>query len=146
MPSGREELRRGVRHLIETASREMDALAGPPAPPVLETRAPAKQAAAHEERPILQLVRPASVQPPMRPAPAAVATTAVGTTSVAEAASAHTRKGVCAAYYLNRKCWEVSDAYCNQALHVCMLRECPVYHLNREELEERFARKFAHLW
>ncbi len=146
MPSGREELRRGVRHLIETASREMDALAEPPAPPVLETRAPA--AAAPEGRPILQLVRPVPtpVQPPARPGPAAVATMVVGTTAVAEATSAHTRKGVCAAYYLNRKCWEVSDAYCNQALHVCMLRECPVYHLNREELEERFARKFAHLW
>jgi hypothetical protein len=61
-------------------------------------------------------------------------------------AGATSKKGVCSAYYVNQQCWEVPDAFCNRALHVCMLRECPVYHLNRERLEQRFARKFAHLW
>ncbi len=143
MRSGREELRRGVRDLIETASREMDALADPvpPAPPVIETR-PAPAAAAPEVRPLLRLVRaaPASLPGASRPPGPSAAL------AQAEVATVQSRKGVCAAYYISRKCWEVPDAYCNQALHVCMLRECPVYHLNREQLEERFARKFTHLW
>jgi hypothetical protein len=63
-----------------------------------------------------------------------------------DAASVHPKKGVCAAYYVSHACWEVGEAYCNQALHVCMLRDCPVYNLNREELERRFAAKFSHLW
>lgn len=140
MPSGREELRRGVRDLIEIASREMEALEDPvpPAPPVVEptgARAgtPAVAPSPRESRPILRLVRDI---PPAAPIPAAAP----------DAMAGPSKKGVCAAYYANRKCWEVPDAYCNQALHVCMLRECPVYHLNREELEQRFARKFAHLW
>jgi hypothetical protein len=63
-----------------------------------------------------------------------------------DASGVHPKKGVCAAYYVNHACWEVPEAYCNQALQVCMLRDCPVYNLNREELERRFAAKFAHLW
>jgi hypothetical protein len=40
----------------------------------------------------------------------------------------------------------VADAFCNQALHICRLRECPIYALHQEELERRFAAKFKHLW
>ncbi|MCL6553100.1 MAG: hypothetical protein K6W08_08275 [Firmicutes bacterium] len=144
MPSGREELRRGVRHLIETASRELEALTAPPAPPVLEEPAPAgvarrgaAEAPAGDPRPILRLVRDPAPEAPA-PGPSG-APPGMGPEALA-------RKGVCAAYYVNRRCWEVADAYCNTALHVCMLRDCPVYHLNRDELEHRFARKFAHLW
>jgi hypothetical protein len=89
-----------------------------------------------DQGPILRLVRDAAPPPPVVSPP-------VGPVDLTAAAS---KKGVCSAYYTNQKCWEVPDAFCNRALHVCMLRECPVYHLNRERLEERFARKFAHLW
>ena len=144
MRSGREELRRGVRDLIETASREMDALAEPAAPTTPASPAPvtAGEAAARgapptpETQPILRLVRDVTPPPPAVSPPAAHI----------DLTAAASKKGVCSAYYVNQKCWEVSDAFCNRALHVCMLRECPVYHLNREQLEQRFARKFAHLW
>jgi hypothetical protein len=122
---------------LENGPGLMDALAdpAPPAPPIIETHA-APRTAAHQMPPIMRLVRalPAAASP------------APPTVAQAEVATVQSRKGVCAAYYVSRKCWEVPDAYCNQALHVCMLRECPVYHLNRGQLEERFARKFAHLW
>lgn len=59
---------------------------------------------------------------------------------------AHTRKGVCFAYFVNHECWRVPDAYCNSALQVCALRNCPVYHLHQEALERRFAGKFKHFW
>jgi hypothetical protein len=187
MPKGREELRRGVRDLIEVASREMDALsteapAAPQAPEVFGDERP--------DRPILRLVRdpaahpaPAEPEPPAAPpaGPGAATTVAPpGLSGVREAprpvapaqrvpaptrppapvppasgplygiptdaSGVHPRKGVCAAYYVNHACWEVPEAPCKQALHVCMLRDCPVYNLNREELERRFAAKFAHLW
>jgi hypothetical protein len=146
MPSGREELRRGVRDLIEIASREMEALEDPtpPAPPVAEAEGGSHSAtpatAQRDSRPILRLVRDVAPAPAEMPAPAH------GPTGAPDVIAGPSKKGVCAAYYVSRKCWEVADAYCNQALHVCMLRECPVYHLNREELEQRFARKFSHLW
>jgi hypothetical protein len=145
MPSGREELRRGVRDLIEIASREMEALEDPtpPAPPVAEAE-PATPPAPRESRPILRLVRDVAAAP--AGAPAATPTPSHAPTGAPDIIAGPAKKGVCAAYYVSRKCWEVADAYCNQALHVCMLRECPVYHLNREELEQRFARKFSHLW
>lgn len=53
---------------------------------------------------------------------------------------------MCFAFFVNRKCWEVQEAYCNHALHICMLRQCPVYYLHREDLERRFAEKFKYLW
>jgi hypothetical protein len=59
---------------------------------------------------------------------------------------AHARKGVCFAYFVNHECWRVPDAYCNSALQVCALRNCPVYHLHQEALERRFAGKFKHFW
>ncbi len=146
MPNGREELRRGVRDLIEIASREMEAFEDPtpPAPPVAEAEtgrhSVTPATAPRESRPILRLVRDVA------PAPAEMPVPAHGPTGAPDIIAGPSKKGVCAAYYVSRKCWEVADAYCNQALHVCMLRECPVYHLNREELEQRFARKFSHLW
>ncbi len=59
---------------------------------------------------------------------------------------AHARKGVCSAYFINQECWRVPDAYCNTALQICAIRECPVYHLHQEALEKRFAGKFKHFW
>jgi len=59
---------------------------------------------------------------------------------------AYSRKGVCSAYFVNHECWRVPDAYCNTALQVCALRNCPVYHLHKDTLERRFAGKFKHLW
>jgi hypothetical protein len=58
----------------------------------------------------------------------------------------HPRRGVCESYYINHACWEVPDAFCNHALHTCMLRDCPVYNLHREDLEKRFAARYSHLW
>jgi len=197
MPKAREELRRGVRDLIEVTSREMDALTGevPPAPPADESLPGGEPHAApvppaREDRPILRLVRepggppapapasapatppvetqaaapaarpvtpaaPAAAQPvvpkPLAPQPAAPqpgpARPAAPVPALApDLMAVHAKKGVCPVYYVNHACWEVPDAYCNQALHVCMLRDCPVYNLNRDELERRFAAKFAHLW
>jgi hypothetical protein len=59
---------------------------------------------------------------------------------------AFSRTGVCFAYFVNNACWRVRDAYCNTALHMCIIRNCPVYHLHRDALERRFARKFEHFW
>jgi hypothetical protein len=58
----------------------------------------------------------------------------------------YARKGVCFAYFINKQCWRVSQAYCNTALQVCITRECPVYSLHKEALERRFAGKFRHFW
>lgn len=160
MPKAREELRRGVRELIEVASREMEALSGETHP---SGPTPDEAPVEKSDRPILRLVRepaasvaapaaaPAAVPPvaapPTAPAPSVPAPSAAPIFGVPpDASGVHPRRGVCAAYYMNHACWEVADAYCNQALHVCMLRDCPVYNLNREELERRFAAKFAHLW
>lgn len=151
MPKAREELRRGVRDLIEVTSREMEALSGE-----VQPHAPAPDETPEErpDRPILKLVREPFVRPQPIVEPEAAAPEAPARVSppaplrhvAPEAAGVHPRKGVCAAYYINAACWEVPDAYCNQALHVCMLRDCPVYNLNREEMERRFSAKFAHLW
>lgn len=123
MPRAREELRRGVRSLIEVTSREMDALAEAPsaAPDTVEGQ---------RDRRVLRLVREPVPVPGVPP----------------DASGVHPRKGVCVAYYRDHACWEVPEAFCNQALHMCMLRDCPVYNLNRDALEQRFAAKFAHLW
>lgn len=123
MPRAREELRRGVRSLIEVTSREMDALAEAPS----EARDAAE---GQHHRGILRVVREPVAVPGVPP----------------DASGVHPRRGVCAAYYRNNACWEVPEAFCNRALHMCMLRDCPVYNLNREALEQRFAAKFAHLW
>lgn len=133
MRKEREELRRGVRSLIQDASAELAEFirtAGPEAPvqPPKPLREPAPP-----ERPILRLVREAPTQEIDRP-------------TLQEMTLHLPKKGVCAAYYLNKRCWELPDAFCNHALHICRLRECPVYDLHREQMEERYAGKFKHLW
>jgi len=61
-------------------------------------------------------------------------------------APAESRTGVCRSYFINQECWRVANAYCNTALQVCVIRKCPVYHLHKDALEQRFAKKFKHLW
>lgn len=61
-------------------------------------------------------------------------------------APAESRTGVCRSYFVNHDCWRVPNAYCNTALQVCVIRNCPVYHLHKDALERRFAKKFKHLW
>jgi hypothetical protein len=56
------------------------------------------------------------------------------------------RTGVCRSYFINHECWHVPNAYCNTALQVCVIRNCPVYHLHKDALEHRFAKKFKHFW
>jgi hypothetical protein len=56
------------------------------------------------------------------------------------------RTGVCRSYFINHECWRVPNAYCNTALQVCVIRKCPVYELNKDVLERRFAKKFKHFW
>jgi hypothetical protein len=59
---------------------------------------------------------------------------------------AESRTGVCRSYFINHECWRVPNAYCNTALQVCVIRNCPVYHLHKDSLERRFAKKFKHFW
>lgn len=138
MKSGREELRRGVREILEGASQDLESLMSTPVPPPEERR---PHTAATEARPVLRLVRdpaphvPAAAVPP--PIPEAV---------LPEMPAALPKKGVCQAYFINKRCWELPEAFCNTALQVCMTRECPIYHLYKEEMERRFAAKFAHFW
>lgn len=167
MKREREELRRGLRAFIQDAGAELadftngsgtasaPAPPKPPAakPPAPEASAPAspppsKPAAAapvpprpaaptrldEPIRPILKLVR--DVPPPEPEAQP----------SLEELTRHLPRKGVCAAYFANKRCWELPDAYCNHALQVCRMRECPIYDLHREEMERRFAGKFSYLW
>jgi len=61
-------------------------------------------------------------------------------------AQAESRTGVCRSYFVNHDCWRVPNAYCNTALQVCVIRNCPVYHLHKDALERRFAKKFKHFW
>ncbi len=198
MPKPREELRRGLRDLIERTSREMEALgdlssggtASDEAPHGAASRGAAPDAVIAERpqapdaptpdpssRPMLRLVRktvrsligtreaptvettPSDAVPQAGAASPAAPATAPTPTSRPEPmlvpqpldvevlhAGVHPRRGVCESYYINHACWEVSDAFCNHALHTCMLRDCPVYRLHREELEKRFASKYSHLW
>ena len=168
MKREREELRRGLRSFIQEAGAELaDFMNGssaqvkpaippkasppvepPSAPPEAEVPPASHPAAPHlaiprpagptrlDEpiRPILKLVRDVP-QPESPPQP-----------SLEELTLHLPRKGVCAAYFANKRCWELPDAYCNHALHVCRLRECPVYDLHRQEMERRYAGKFKHLW
>jgi hypothetical protein len=158
----REELWRGLRSFIQDAGAELadftngssaqvrpavppktsppadPPAAHPPAPPAAEPPAAPRPAAStrldQPIRPILKLVRDVP-QPDPAPQP-----------SLEELTLHLPKKGVCAAYFANKRCWELPDAYCNHALHICRLRECPVYDLHREEMERRFAAKFKHLW
>ena len=158
MKKEREELRRGIRSFIQDAGVELAEFTGapapkrdeaPPAPPPTrpegaeprpsgrldQPAAPIKPATPgdHAERPILRLIRDVAPEAAAQP-------------TLAEMTLHLPRKGVCAAYFTNKRCWELPDAYCNHALHVCRLRECPVYDLHREEMERKFAARFKHLW
>jgi hypothetical protein len=145
MSKGREELRRGVREILDGASQEMDALS--------EAAAPHRHHTV-EARPILRLVRdPASAAapstapaPPAAPGAPAAAPAPMAEPVLPEVPMLLPKKGVCQAYFINRHCWEVPEAFCNTALQVCMTRECPVYHLHKDELERRFAAKYRHFW
>ncbi len=131
MRKEREELRRGIRAFIQDASVELAEFTATSAPAVPRP-SPASREPAPTDRPILRLVREAPHAPEaMRGV---------------EELTLHPRKGVCAAYFVNKKCWELPEAFCNQALHVCRLRECPVYALHQDEMERRFASKFKYLW
>ena len=143
MSKGREELRRGVREILEGASQEMDALA--------ETVPHRHQTV--EARPILRLVRdpaagasPASAPSPAGPSAPGASPAPLAEPGLPEAPVLLPKKGVCQAYFINRRCWEVPEAFCNTALQVCMTRECPVYHLHKDDLERRFAAKYRHFW
>lgn len=132
MRKEREELRRGIRAFIEDASAELAEFTSSQAP-AIQRKPPAAREPAPTDRPILRLVREA---PPAAPEPL----------REPSELTLHPKKGVCAAYFVNKKCWELSEAFCNQALHICRLRECPVYALHHEEMERRFAARFKHLW
>ncbi len=138
MKSGREELRRGVREILDGASQDLESLLSTPAAPAAERR---PHTPSTEARPVLRLVRD-----PAPPVPAASVPPPIPEAVLPEMPAALPRKGVCQAYFLNKRCWEVAEAFCNTALHVCMTRECPIYHLYKEEMERRFAAKFAHFW
>ena len=131
MRKEREELQRGIRAFIQDTSAELAEFTSSAAP-ALPPKPPAAREPAPADRPILRLVRDA---PP-----------ALAPVRGVEELTLHPKKGVCAAYFVNKKCWELPEAFCNQALHICRLRDCPVYALHQEELERRFAAKFKHLW
>ena len=83
------------------------------------------------------------------PASASVTPAAAPDDVVAEDAGpapAESRTGVCRSYFVNHECWRVPAAYCNTALQICVIRNCPVYHLHKDALERRFAKKYKHFW
>src|SRR5256712_12206123 len=131
MRKEREELRRGIRAFIQDTSAELAEFTSSAAP-ALPPKPPAAREPAPADRPILRLVRDA---PP-----------ALAPVRGVEELTLHPKKGVCAAYFFNKKCWELPEAFCNQALHICSMRERPVYPLHQEELERSFADKFKNIW
>ena len=159
MKKEREELRRGIRSLIQDAGVELAEFTGAPAPKPDEGH-PASGGARPDgsvSRPSGRLDQPVAPIKPATPGGSAerpllrlvrdVAQIGSTTQATLEEMTIHLpKKGVCAAYFTNKRCWELPDAYCNHALHVCRLRECPVYDLHREEMERRFAARFKHLW
>ncbi len=134
MRKEREELRRGIRSFIKDASAELAEFtsSAPATSTQVQPPRPLREPVP-PDRPLLRLVREAK-------------TTEVEGSRLDEMTLHLPRKGVCAAYYVNKRCWELPDAFCNHALHICRLRECPVYDLHREEMEQRYAAKFKHLW
>ncbi|HEY3249187.1 MAG TPA: hypothetical protein VGK88_12975 [bacterium] len=135
MKKEREELRRGIRSFIQDASAELAEFTGAPAPQP-GTGQPERRDPTPADRPILRLVRE----------PAKDAPEEESAVKLDEMTLRLPKKGVCAAYFINKQCWEIADAYCNHALHICRLRECPVYALHHEAMEQRYAKRFKHLW
>ncbi len=138
MKSGREELRRGVREILDGASADLESLLTTPVHPPEQRPL---HTTTSEARPVLRLVRD-----PAPPVPAATTPPPIPEAVLPDIPAALPKKGVCQAYFINKRCWEVPEAFCNTALQVCMTRECPIYHLYKEEMERRFAAKFAHFW
>src|SRR3989441_5499720 len=101
MKKGRGELRGGIRAFIQAAPTGLGEFTATSAPP-LPKPSPASREPVPADRPILRLVREAPTAEPMRGV---------------EELTLHPRKGVCAAYFVNKKCWELPEAFCNQALH-----------------------------
>src|SRR3989442_14842339 len=130
MKNGREDRRPRIRTFSPDQPPKVGDFTAPSAPPPPKPP-PASGEPGPAARPILRLVREPPTAEPMRGV---------------EELTLHPRKGVCAAYFVNKKCWELPEAFCNQALHVCRLRECPVYALHQDEMERRFAAKLKHLW
>src|SRR2546427_2491850 len=112
MRKEREELRRGIRAFIQDTSAELAEFTSS-APPALPQKPPAAREPAPADRPILRLVRDA---------PWATLETARGGGELTR----HPKKGGCPAYFANKKCWELSEGFCNQTLHICSPRESPV--------------------
>lgn len=170
MKKEREELRRGLRAFIQDAGAELAdftngaATSEPPAPmkPAAAPKPPTQQAGTLPAKPPAD--PPAATRPPAPirpPAPTRLdepikpilklvrdvpQPEPEPQLSLEELTRHLPKKGVCAAYFANKRCWELPDAYCNHALQVCRMRECPVYDLHREEMERRFAAKFSYLW
>ncbi|MDR5695198.1 MAG: hypothetical protein QN198_11290 [Armatimonadota bacterium] len=153
MRKERAELRRGLRALIQRTSEELKELSGRGVEAPVEGFHPFEEPAGIREqgRQGREELR--------REGPEKAGTSGAGLHPLpVKAPEGHegqaerlrfipqTRHGVCWAYYVNAQCWELPDAFCNQALHICMLRNCPVYRLHREEMERRFAGKFRYLW
>src|SRR2546426_11813668 len=113
MRKEREELRRGIRAFIQDTSAELAEFTSSAAP-ALPQKPPAAREPAPADRPILRLVRGAP--------PATLETVRGG-----EELTLHPKKGVGAAYFVNKKGWEVPEAFCNQALPNLRLRGGPVY-------------------
>lgn len=134
MSNKREKLWRGIRSLIQTTSEEMAAL---------DAAAPAEPARAPEKQTVLPFPRRPEAEPPQAPPRPPVGT---GVIIAPELANPNARRGVCTYFYENHDCWLIPEAYSNTGLHVCMMRECPVYELHKEVLEKRFAERFRHLW
>ncbi|MBI4278974.1 MAG: hypothetical protein HY660_11000 [Armatimonadetes bacterium] len=128
--------------------------AAPASPP--QTPAPSVHAPAEPVSPAPPQVQPSPPVPPPAPEPATPARPGAPeqpsfdparyAAALLDLSKAQGKKGVCFAYFANPNCWEVKEAYCNTALHVCMLRSCPIFFLHREELERRFASRFKHLY
>jgi hypothetical protein len=157
MKREREELRRGIRSFIQDAGVELAEFTGAPAPKREEPgdgrrpagEEPAARAAGRLDQPVAPMKPAAPAEQPDRPILRLVRDVAPDTStqpSLDEMTLHLPKKGVCAAYFTSKRCWELPDAYCNHALHVCRLRECPVYDLHREEMERKFAARFKHLW
>src|SRR2546422_5160210 len=99
MRKEREELRRGIRAFIQDTSAELAEFTSSAAP-TLPQKPPAAREPAPADRPILRLVRgaPPDTLEPLRGG---------------EELTLHPERGVCAAFFSNKKGWEVPAAFSN---------------------------------
>src|SRR2546428_8298431 len=104
MRKEREELRRGIRAFIQDTSAELAEFTSSAAP-TLPQKPPAAREPAPADRPILRLVRgapPATLEP----------------VRGGGELTPHPKRGVCAAHFANKNCWEFPEAFCNQPLPI----------------------------